>query len=152
MGHQVMTQTVMTTTTATAINEKQGADQMSISTSPISAAEPLISAPVFGVDDELPCQVQDSDLWFAERPSALEEAKALCGPCPVRLECLIAAIERREPWGCGAARSLTKERSLLVSAAGDGPAKAHPPRTSLDEQPNKQSYISGVSHLFARNR
>ena len=72
---------------------------MSISTSPISAAEPLISAPVFGVDDELPCQVQDSDLWFAERPSALEEAKALCGPCPVRLECLIAAIERREPWG-----------------------------------------------------
>lgn len=72
---------------------------MPSSTSPISAAEPLVSAPVFGADNELPCQVQDPDLWFAESPAVLQKAKELCAQCPVRLECLVSAIDRREPWG-----------------------------------------------------
>lgn len=53
-----------------------------------------------GVDDELlPCRVNDAELFFAESPSDLEQAKALCGSCPVRAECLAGALERREPWG-----------------------------------------------------
>jgi len=68
-------------------------------TSPIASAEPLVSAPLFGVDEDLPCQVQDPDLWFAESPAVLQQAKDLCGQCPVRVECLISAIDRREPWG-----------------------------------------------------
>jgi WhiB family redox-sensing transcriptional regulator len=43
--------------------------------------------------------VQDADLWFAETPADLEQAKALCRTCPARLACLAGAIERREPWG-----------------------------------------------------
>ena len=46
----------------------------------------------------LPCN-RDPDLWFAEHPADLERAKALCGGCPVRRECLIAALDRAEPWG-----------------------------------------------------
>ena len=49
--------------------------------------------------DDVPCRVQDADLWFAETPAQLEQAKALCLGCPARLACLSGALERREPWG-----------------------------------------------------
>lgn len=48
---------------------------------------------------EPPCRIEDPELWFAETPAALEQAKVLCGSCPVRRACLAGAIERREPWG-----------------------------------------------------
>ncbi len=48
---------------------------------------------------ELPCRQYDPDLWFADSPAELEIAKAICGECPLRLECLAGAVERREPWG-----------------------------------------------------
>lgn len=47
----------------------------------------------------LPCRRENSDLWFSDRPAELEEAKAFCRECPVRLKCLAGAFERREPWG-----------------------------------------------------
>lgn len=47
----------------------------------------------------LPCRAGDPDLWFAENPVHLEEAKALCASCPIRKGCLNAAISRGEPWG-----------------------------------------------------
>jgi len=49
--------------------------------------------------DDVPCRVQNADLWFAETPSELEQAKRLCVTCPARLACLAGALERREPWG-----------------------------------------------------
>jgi WhiB family transcriptional regulator, redox-sensing transcriptional regulator len=53
-----------------------------------------------GVDEELlPCRANDAELFFAESPSDVELAKALCQGCPVRAECLAGALERREPWG-----------------------------------------------------
>ena len=52
------------------------------------------------VDEELlPCRANDAELFFAESPSDVELAKALCQGCPVRVECLAGALERREPWG-----------------------------------------------------
>ncbi len=47
----------------------------------------------------LPCHVGNPDLWFAEMPADLERAKTLCAACPVRRQCLAAALERAEPWG-----------------------------------------------------
>ena len=49
--------------------------------------------------DDVPCRVQDAELWFAETPAELEQAKAFCRHCPARLACLAGALERREPWG-----------------------------------------------------
>src|SRR4051794_14591664 len=49
--------------------------------------------------DDVPCRVQNADLWFADSPADLEQAKALCQDCPARLACLTGAQERREPWG-----------------------------------------------------
>lgn len=48
---------------------------------------------------DLPCRAKDPELWFAESPSDVEYAKALCVECPVRALCLDGALERREPWG-----------------------------------------------------
>lgn len=47
----------------------------------------------------LPCHAGDPDLWFADTPADLERAKTLCVGCPVRRQCLAAALERSEPWG-----------------------------------------------------
>jgi WhiB family redox-sensing transcriptional regulator len=57
----------------------------------------LDSAPLIG--PEVPCQANNPDLWFAETPADLEQAKALCTTCPVRAQCLAGALERHEPWG-----------------------------------------------------
>jgi WhiB family redox-sensing transcriptional regulator len=61
----------------------------------------------------VPCRAGDPDLWFAESPSDLERAKALCEDCPLRLECLTAALEREEPWGVWGGEII--ERGAIVS-------------------------------------
>ncbi|MFT3714375.1 MAG: WhiB family transcriptional regulator [Gordonia sp. (in: high G+C Gram-positive bacteria)] len=49
---------------------------------------------------DLPCQSGvDADLWFADTPAGLEQAKELCRTCPLQAPCLAEAIERAEPWG-----------------------------------------------------
>jgi WhiB family redox-sensing transcriptional regulator len=48
---------------------------------------------------DVPCRVNDPELWFAESPADVEHAKALCQSCPVRVACLAGALDRREPWG-----------------------------------------------------
>ena len=72
------------------------------------AAEARLPEPTLGqlhdeaqrVEEELlPCRAHNSELWFAESPSDVEQAKALCLGCPVQAMCLDGALERREPWG-----------------------------------------------------
>jgi WhiB family redox-sensing transcriptional regulator len=46
----------------------------------------------------LPC-TEDPELFFAESPQDVEQAKALCRGCRARLACLAGALEREEPWG-----------------------------------------------------
>jgi len=48
---------------------------------------------------DLPCRVEDPELWFSESPAELELAKSYCLDCPVRAACLDGALDRREPWG-----------------------------------------------------
>ncbi len=47
----------------------------------------------------LPCHEGEPDLWFAENPGDLQRAKVLCEGCPIRRQCLAAALDRQEPWG-----------------------------------------------------
>jgi WhiB family transcriptional regulator, redox-sensing transcriptional regulator len=57
-------------------------------------------AGTFGVPGglDLPC-TDNSELFFAEAPADVEQAKALCQGCRARVDCLQGALERREPWG-----------------------------------------------------
>ncbi len=57
------------------------------------------SAPIWASLPDLPCRVEDPDLWFAEKPAELEQAKAFCQECPVQRTCLAGAVARHEPWG-----------------------------------------------------
>jgi WhiB family redox-sensing transcriptional regulator len=47
----------------------------------------------------VPCHEGDPELWFADTPTGVEEAKSLCRSCPLQPECLAGAIDRSEPWG-----------------------------------------------------
>jgi WhiB family transcriptional regulator, redox-sensing transcriptional regulator len=51
-----------------------------------------------GLSLGLPC-AEDPELFFAESPQDVEQAKTLCRGCRARLACLAGALERREPWG-----------------------------------------------------
>jgi WhiB family redox-sensing transcriptional regulator len=58
-------------------------------------AEAATALPV-GLD--LPC-TEDPELFFAESPRDVEQAKGMCRECRARIACLTGALERREPWG-----------------------------------------------------
>jgi WhiB family redox-sensing transcriptional regulator len=51
-----------------------------------------------GLSLDLPC-TENPELFFAEPPQDVEQAKAMCRGCRARLACLAGALERREPWG-----------------------------------------------------
>ncbi len=75
-----------------------------MTTSVLDRAYPALEAgPAYLADrvnrELLPCRVNNPELWFAESPSDVEYAKALCQSCPVRALCLDGALSRREPWG-----------------------------------------------------
>ena len=76
---------------------------------------------------ELPCHEEDPDLWFAEASADLERAKALCGPCPVRAECLSAALHRREPCGVWGGEILHSGQIIAHKRGRGRPRKALAP-------------------------
>lgn len=80
-----------------------GFESMSVSQAAIGADGGLNAAGMVtlaGVPrrSDLPC-TSDPELFFAEAPSDVEDAKALCRDCPARIACFAGAVERREPWG-----------------------------------------------------
>ena len=54
---------------------------------------------------DLPCRASNPDLWFAEAPAELEQAKALCAQCPIRPVVSVRLSTAPSHGGCGAARS-----------------------------------------------
>ncbi len=57
------------------------------------------SMPSSLVGESMACATHDPELWFADHPASVAEAQAVCGSCPLRIECLAGALEREEPWG-----------------------------------------------------
>jgi len=71
-----------------ALNEVGHADQLAA----------VGSGTVLTGGSDPPC-TQDPELFFAESPQDVEQAKAMCRGCGARIACLAGALERREPWG-----------------------------------------------------
>jgi WhiB family redox-sensing transcriptional regulator len=66
---------------------------------PVPGHDATIGGPdTTGVSLDLPC-TEDPELFFAESPQDVEQAKAMCRGCRARLACLAGALERSEPWG-----------------------------------------------------
>ena len=112
---------------------------MTLAFAPIDGA---LTALTVGV--ELPCRQYDPDLWFADAPADLEVAKALCGGCPLKVECLAGATVKIDNYmgtiAAAAAEGATTSRKAISAASalrvqtvqGDmvkgGNARGIPPR------------------------
>ena len=72
-----------------------------------------------GSSFNLPCHTADPELYFSEDEMQVQEAKSLCGGCPVRAQCLEGALSRQEPAGVWAENYLKKVASLPRSAKQD---------------------------------
>lgn len=59
-----------------------------------------------------PCRVEDADTWFSEGTLAVQWAKRQCGGCPVRTECLAAALERGEKYGVWGGEEFPLKKAL----------------------------------------
>ena len=87
------------------------------------------------LDELLPCRLNDAELWFAESPSDVESAKALCQACPVQAMCLAGALDRREPWGVWGGELLVNGKVVAQKRKRGRPPKVRPET----EQPAAQS-------------
>lgn len=61
------------------------------------------------------CAQSDPELWFDEK-GAERKAKLVCQSCPVRRECLLLALEKREPFGVWGGKT-PEERSAIRRGA-----------------------------------
>ena len=69
--------------------------------SKVGRADQLMAAgsgSVLTVGSDPPC-TRDPELFFAESPQDVEQAKAMCRGCAARIACLAGALKRREPCG-----------------------------------------------------
>ena len=58
------------------------------------------------------CREVDPELWFPEKGASTAPAKAICGRCDVRPECLRQALTRHERFGVYAGLSERQRRPL----------------------------------------
>jgi WhiB family redox-sensing transcriptional regulator len=65
-----------------------------------------------------PCQ-QQPELYFDTYGHALELARKLCEPCPVRQECLSGALHRGEPHGVWGGQVLI-DGAVVATRRGPG--------------------------------
>jgi WhiB family transcriptional regulator, redox-sensing transcriptional regulator len=74
---------------------------------------------------DLPC-TDNPDLFFAEAPADLEQAKTLCQGCRARIDCLQGALERQELWGVWGGELLLRGTIVPRKRPRGRPRKADP--------------------------
>ena len=73
------------------------------------------------------------DLFFSEQIDDILRAKAFCEGCPVRVPCLEAAVERREPWGVWGGELFANGKVLAQKRRRGRPPKVAPPEPVVEE-------------------
>lgn len=68
-------------------------------------------------------------LFFSDDSLDIEDAKLICAPCPLRVECLRGAVERQEPAGVWGGHLFERGR-----AVADPQPRGRPPREFLERQ------------------
>ncbi len=71
------------------------------------------------------------ELFFSEQLDDIAAAKQFCRACPVREECLDAALARREPWGVWGGELLANGKVLAQKRKRGRPPKVRPEPTEL---------------------
>jgi WhiB family transcriptional regulator, redox-sensing transcriptional regulator len=62
------------------------------------------------------CAGADHELFFSESPRRVARAKSICSSCPVRIPCLVDALECNERYGIWGGLT-TEERDELVQTS-----------------------------------
>lgn len=83
----------------------------------MEAALPLVEVD-WSWQEEAACRAMDPELFFPTRGAPTREAKEVCFACPVRLECLDAALAGRERFGIWGGLSERERRRLRRRIAG----------------------------------
>lgn len=63
------------------------------------------------------CRGADADLFFPERGASTRKAKAICGACEVKYECLEFAITHSEKFGIWGGLSERERRAIRKERA-----------------------------------
>jgi|SRR5215470_5090372 len=90
---------------------------------------------------DLPC-TDNPDLFFAEAPADLEQAKALCQGCRARIGCLQGALERREHWGVWGGELLPHGTIVPCNRPRGRPRKTDPAITgrAAEQHPTRRPW------------
>ena len=74
-----------------------------------------------------------SALFFSDNVIDIARAKAMCGLCPLQVECLAGALEREEPWGVWGGELLSGGRIIANKRPCGRPPKHPRPELVIDE-------------------
>jgi WhiB family redox-sensing transcriptional regulator len=85
-----------------------------------------------------------TSLFFSEELQDIARAKQICAHCPVIVECLEAAVERREPWGVWGGQLFLNGRILASKRRRGRPPKVPRPEDQLPEIPIPEHLIDAV--------
>ena len=72
-----------------------------------------------------------TNLFFSEQLDDIARAKAFCGGCVVRAECLASAVDRREPWGVWGGELLVNGKVIANKRKRGRPPKRVRPQDVL---------------------
>ena len=72
-------------------------------------------------------------LFFSDNVIDIARAKAICGKCPVRGQCLAGALEREEPWGVWGGELIAGGRIVAHKRPCGRPPKRPRPDLVVDE-------------------
>ncbi len=72
-------------------------------------------------------------LFFSEQLDDILRAKAFCAECPVRVDCLEAAVARREPWGVWGGELFANGKVLAQKRRRGRPPRVAPPEPVVEE-------------------
>ncbi len=74
-----------------------------------------------------------SALFFSDNVIDIARAKAMCGLCPLQVDCLADALEREEPWGVWGGELLSGGRIIANKRPCGRPPKHPRPEMVIDE-------------------
>jgi hypothetical protein len=72
-------------------------------------------------------------LFFSDHLLDIARAKAICGKCALRTDCLEGALEREEPWGVWGGELLSTGRIVASKRPCGRPPKRPRPELVVDE-------------------
>jgi WhiB family redox-sensing transcriptional regulator len=70
-------------------------------------------------EEQARCRQYDPEIFFAPRARAERKAKTICGKCPVKVDCLVFALQAKVEFGIWGGTN-GKERRAMIRRSPQG--------------------------------